>query len=269
LETKGERIAHQEKAYTLVSASNSAPFQTLLTNGLFFIKAYKMLRSFASCLARLLIVLTATLTMHHSAQAVIVFTISAVSDSATEVTLTASGTGTLTGTSGFWSSFGDAFGNIPGDPFPNALGNDFHKAIDVGGTLTASNGGLSITATHFGLDHDDGSSNLDDLWLTFNSEPSIGKASEPYFSVDDTITFSGSATRTLTGGATFGDLTKGTYDLSSAGSFRRWATNFAASDFTNGLVIAAVPEPAEYGFLFGGAAILFVAFRRSTRRQLA
>jgi len=58
--------------------------------------------------------------MHHSAQAVIVFTISAVSDSATEVTITASGTGTLTGTSGPWAD--DAqFGNIPGNPFLNAL----------------------------------------------------------------------------------------------------------------------------------------------------
>jgi hypothetical protein len=238
-----------------------------LTTGLFFFKDYKMLRSFASCLSRLLIALTATLTMHHSAQAVIVFTISAVSDSATEVTLTASGTGTLTSTSGFWSATAEAFGNIPGDPFSSALVADVYEPIS-SGTLTASNGVSTATATHFGLDHD--GVTTDDLWLTFNSEPSIGKASEPYFSVDDTITFSGSATRTLTGGATFGDLTKGTYDLSSAGSFgSMWPSNFLASDFRNGLVIAAVPEPAEYGFLFGGAAILFVAFRRSTRRQLA
>ena len=224
-----------------------------------------MLGSFGRCLSRLLIVLTATLTMHHSAQAVIVFTISAVSDSATEVTLTASGTGTLTGTSGLWNSFGETFGQIPGDPFPGALVTDFAEPIS-SGTLTASNGVSTTTLTHFGLDDDgggpDGDSNVDDLYLTFNSNPA--------FSVADTITFSGSATRTLAGGATFGDLTKGTYDLSSAGSFDSiWPSNFARSNFTNGLVIAAVPEPAEYGFLFGGAAILFVAFRRSTRRQLA
>jgi hypothetical protein len=197
--------------------------------------------------------------MHHSAQAVIVFTISAVSDSATEVTLTASGTGTFDGSSGLWNTGGRKFGNIPGDPFPTALAGDTNNTIS-SGTLTASNGSLTATATHFGFD-DDGSSNADDLYLQFNSDPS--------FSVNDTITFSGSATRTLTGSATFGDLTKGTYDLSSAGSLNAWASNFASSDFTNGLVIAAVPEPAEYGFLFGGAAILFVAFRRSTRRQLA
>jgi hypothetical protein len=197
--------------------------------------------------------------MHHSAQAVIVFTISAVSDSATEVTLTASGTGTLTGTSGAWAD--DAkFGNIPGNPFLLALADDSGDPIDEGGTLTASNGALTTTLTNFGLD-DDGGPNVDDLFLEFNTNPS--------FLVTQTITFSGSATRTLTGGATFGDLTKGTYDLSSAGEFRDWPSNFAPSDFRNGLVIAAVPEPAEYGFLFGGAAILFVAFRRSTRRQLA
>ncbi|MDA7680224.1 hypothetical protein N8633_00400 [bacterium] len=219
-----------------------------------------MLRSFGRCLARLLIVLTATLTMHHSAQAVIVFTISAVSDSATEVTLTASGTGTLTSTSGEWSFVGAPFGNIPGDPFPGALVTDFAEPIS-SGTLTASKGVLTTTLTRFGLDDDGGGPNVDDLFLTFNSNPS--------FLVNDTITFSGSATRTLAGGATFGDLTKGTYDLSSAGELNLWASNFARSDFTNGLVIAAVPEPAEYGFLFGGAAILFVAFRRSTRRQLA
>ena len=244
----------------LVSASTSAPFQTLLTTGLFFLKDYKMLRSFGRCLSRLLIVLTATLTMHHSAQAVIVFTISAVSDSATEVTLTASGTGTLTSTSGFWSATIQAFGNIPGDPFSSALGNDVHYPIS-SGTLTASNGVSTTTATSFGLDHDNPGPNDDDLFLQFNSDPS--------FSVNEIITFSGSATRTLTGSATFGDLTKGTYDLSSAGSFSNWPGKFAPSDFTNGLVIAAVPEPAEYGFLFGGAAILFVAFRRSTRRQIA
>ena len=199
--------------------------------------------------------------MHHSAQAVIVFTISAVSDSATEVTLTASGTGTFNNSNTvLWLFPFDNFANIPGDPFPGALVTDFAEPIS-SGTLTASNGGLSITATHFGLDSD-GGANKDDLWLKFNSNPA--------FSLGDIITFSGSATRTLTGSATFGDLTKGTYDLSSAGSFDSiWPSNFARSNFTNGLVIAAVPEPAEYGFLFGGAAILFVAFRRSTRRQLA
>jgi uncharacterized membrane protein len=196
--------------------------------------------------------------MHHSAQAVIVFTISAVSDSATVVTLTASGTGTLTSTSGLWAD--DAkFGDIPGNPFLLALADDTGGPIS-SGTLTASNGVLTTTLTDFRLD-DVGGPNADDFELKFNSEPA--------FSVNDTITFSGSATRNLTGGATFGDLTKGTYDLSSAGSFQDWPSNFAPSDFTNGLVIAAVPEPAEYGFLFGGAAILFVAFRRSTRRQLA
>jgi hypothetical protein len=220
-----------------------------------------MLRSFASCLSRLLIALTATLTMHHSAQAVIVFTISAVSDSATEVTLTASGTGTLTSTSGFWSATAEAFGNIPGDPFSSALVADVYEPIS-SGTLTASNGVSTATATHFGLDHDGVNTDADDLWLTFDINPAFAK--------NDIITFSGSATRTLTFGATFGDLNKGTYDLSSAGSFgSMWPSNFLASDFRNGLVIAAVPEPAEYGFLFGGAAILFVAFRRSTRRQLA
>ena len=198
--------------------------------------------------------------MHHSAQAVIVFTISAVSDSATEVTLTASGTGTLNGELGFWSSFGHAFGQIPGNPFPVALDGDTTESIS-SGTLTASSVSLTTTLTHFGLDDDGEGPNADDLYLTFNSNPA--------FSVADTITFSGSATRTLTGSATFGDLTKGTYDLSGAGSFSNWPGKFAPSDFTNGLVIAAVPEPAEYGFLFGGAAILFVAFRRSTRRQLA
>ena len=198
--------------------------------------------------------------MHHSAQAAIVFTISAVSDSATEVTLTASGTGTLTSTSGDWTETGNKFNNIPGDPFSSVLVADTNEPIS-SGTLTASNVILTTTLTHFGLDDDGEGPNADDLYLTFNSNPG--------FSVADTITFSGSATRTLTGSATFGDLTKGTYDLSGAGSFSGWASNFAPSDFTNGLVIAAVPEPAEYGFLFGGAAILFVAFRRSTRRQLA
>ena len=147
----------------------------------------------------------------------------------------------------------------PGNPFPVALDGDTTESIS-SGTLTASSVSLTTTLTHFGL-NDDGVSNVDDLYLVFNSEPA--------FSLGEIITFSGSATRTLTGGATFGDLTKGTYDLSSAGEFRDWPSNFAPSDFTNGLVIAAVPEPAEYGFLFGGAAILFVAFRRSTRRQLA
>ena len=194
-----------------------------------------------------------------TSHAAIVFTLSAASDSSPTVTLTASGSGTIITTVGNWARERTyTISNIPGDPFPASFVS-FTTGNALTGTITASNGSISTTLNNFGLDHDPGT-NADDLYL--------GWASNPNFTVSDTITFSGSATVNISGfGATFGDMTKGTYDLASATGFNKFASEFNSSDFSNGLVI--VPEPEEYGAILGLAAVGFAMVRRIREKRVA
>jgi len=197
--------------------------------------------------------------LSQSLYGIITLTFSANSETATTITLSASGSATTNANGTAWSNVTGHGSNALDDnqgsattPF-NFITSNLSSAGDFAltGDLTFS-GGPAINFTNIYFDHDN---NGDDVGLSPAATTSV--------SASTLYTASGSATFTLAGGDNFSDFITGSYPATNFDSVTGGWLNFNLADIQVVVTeVAAVPEPSTFALFAGLAMVGILALRR-------